>query len=506
MAHTLDTTYSDVTGPTTNPLTFSYTAASGVTLIILSIMTERNARTGGAPTFDGVTMVQAGSTETSTESKTEIWYLVSSITTGSSITVSIPNSGSASLHIGMTSWTSSTGASGLDVVAGISNQSSTNPTLSATPTVTNGVMQDCMGSGEGLVPTGNNRTLIAQADTGSSTCGFQYYLSPPASSTAMSWTLGSDDWSMVVACFKETSAPTVPTIVLDTADHYDFGADDTPTLEFTGSDTGGEDLTYNIQIDTNATFDSGVSVAEEESYDGGTTSGSLYSTVSRYGFEYPGEDTIIDSLEFNLKKTGSPTGTITAEIYASDGLAAAEPTGSALATSDTINCADTSGTFTYETFDFTGADRITLASGTDYFIVINGDGMVGDVTNNVVVEYNNLHVAYEFVRWTGSAWQNINGMLNFVLNTETGGALIDALSETDLGFSNVDTPADTDPFTEDEQIDYTVQGGDALADDTYYWRVRVKDPSDTDTWTAWATTRDFDIGGTTPTVRYFIIS
>jgi hypothetical protein len=44
------------------------------------------------------------------------------------------------------------------------------------------------------------------------------------------------------------TANTPPTISPNTADEHDFGADATPTLEFTGSDGDGDDLVYEIEI------------------------------------------------------------------------------------------------------------------------------------------------------------------------------------------------------------------------------------------------------------------
>ena len=69
-------------------------------------------------------------------------------------------------------------------------------------------------------------------------------------------------------------------------------------------------------------------------------------------------------------------------------------------------------------------------------------------------------------------------------------ALIDAVSGTDGGFSG--TPDNTDPFASAQQVTYTVQAGDELdPSTTYYWRARAKDPTGSDTFGAWATTRSF---------------
>ncbi len=68
---------------------------------------------------------------------------------------------------------------------------------------------------------------------------------------------------------------------------------------------------------------------------------------------------------------------------------------------------------------------------------------------------------------------------------------IDDVSETDSGFANPDNGGDTHPFNSGENIQYTVQGGDALVADTYYWRVRGKDPAGSNTYGGWSSTGSF---------------
>jgi len=63
--------------------------------------------------------------------------------------------------------------------------------------------------------------------------------------------------------------------------------------------------------------------------------------------------------------------------------------------------------------------------------------------------------------------------------------------EDDDGFANVDTPADETPFNSGDRISYTVQS--PLDVGTYYWRVRGKDPSGSDTFGDWSETREFEI-------------
>lgn len=54
-------------------------------------------------------------------------------------------------------------------------------------------------------------------------------------------------------------------------------------------------------------------------------------------------------------------------------------------------------------------------------------------------------------------------------------------------FQNVTTPADLDPFNSGDTVSYTVPGGSALTDgETYWWRVRAKDPGGSDSFSPWS--------------------
>ncbi len=71
--------------------------------------------------------------------------------------------------------------------------------------------------------------------------------------------------------------------------------------------------------------------------------------------------------------------------------------------------------------------------------------------------------------------------------------LIDRVSNTHGGFTNVTTPSDTDPFNSGDTVNYTVQSAEALANGTYYWRVRAIDPSGSNVYGAFSATRSFGV-------------
>lgn len=86
----------------------------------------------------------------------------------------------------------------------------------------------------------------------------------------------------------------------------------------------------------------------------------------------------LDSCKFFLKiKNGGPlNGDMTALLYAVTGTPGTDgkPTGAILATSDIVNESVLTGTFALITFNFSGAQRITLAASTNYIIMCRADG------------------------------------------------------------------------------------------------------------------------------------
>jgi hypothetical protein len=102
-------------------------------------------------------------------------------------------------------------------------------------------------------------------------------------------------------------------------------------------------------------------------------------------FEFSGNGAAIGSAEFYLSKTGSPTGNAVAKVYdtGSDG-----PTGSALATSDNFDVSTLPTSPALQTFTFSGANQISLSSGTNnYCISVEYSG--GDGSNYVNVHGKN---------------------------------------------------------------------------------------------------------------------
>jgi hypothetical protein len=126
------------------------------------------------------------------------------------------------------------------------------------------------------------------------------------------------------------------------------------------------------------------------------------------GQVFTGDGSTLDSAKFYLQiATGTPTGNITARLYASTGTkgSTAKPANasSPLAESDAVNATSIGASLALVTFTFSGVNRISLANGTDYVLVCwypNGDGS------------NNLNIGYDSSSPTHSG--------NFAQTTNTG--------------------------------------------------------------------------------------
>jgi hypothetical protein len=105
-----------------------------------------------------------------------------------------------------------------------------------------------------------------------------------------------------------------------------------------------------------------------------------------------------------LSKTGSPTGSGYAKVYAHSGTygTSSVPTGSALATSDAYDISNLTTEFQTITFSFTGDDRIYLTHEGYYFVSFEYGGGSGDVVSIDGTAYSDSHdgnTAYDFDPW-----------------------------------------------------------------------------------------------------------
>ena len=202
---TADTTAQSAAS-TANPLTLSFTCGANAKLLVLAIGDSvTTARTGGDPTYNGVTMAPVGTQiQGATEVRTELWYL-SSPTTGSAVNISVPNAGTLTLRLAASSFNNTgTGVIGAGLESFMTtNTTVANPSLTITPATDGTVIVDSFADGNTTVPSANSQTLIFKNDNGSWSNNSQYALQTTRAAITFSWTVNSDDVAMIVAVFKE---------------------------------------------------------------------------------------------------------------------------------------------------------------------------------------------------------------------------------------------------------------------------------------------------------------
>lgn len=278
-----------------------------------------------------------------------------------------------------------------------------------------------------------------------------------------------------------------PTVVLNTPTHGATGVSTAPTLNFTGTDAGGgENIEYNVQVDTVSTFDS---------------------TSAGFNLKY---------LDIYMGKNGTPTDNVTVGIRSSS------ITGSTIGTSDAVAGASISaGAPAYVRFTF--ATPVSLSASTKYYFVIQRSG-ARDTVNDYAVSYNTGSVysgggkyqednsswgsesSTDDIRFIAYDTNTVAKVTQDTFNVTgsfeggTGGSgepgqavgqsftvsitgpLLSKFSQSDSGFTA------GHPFTSGSAVDYTVDCSSPLATSTtYYWRVAGIDPTGSNTYGAWST-------------------
>jgi hypothetical protein len=325
------------------------------------------------------------------------------------------------------------------------------------------------------------------------------------------WRLGhaqADIWPIL---FRQGYDQTKPSVVLNTADGATLST--TPTLEFTGTDVESDDVRYEVQVATDDLFtsDAVLDSYSEANRDAFINLSGAAGDLKAAGQAFAsGGGGTLTKAKFHLKKIGSPTGNAVAKLYAVTGAFGTDalPTGSALATSDTLDVSTLATSYALIDFDFTGGNQYALAGSTNYFISVEYSG--GNFANYIEVGNDvssPTHAGNGGSRDTAGIWAQLspNGDVIFYVYTVPS-VILGRVSGTDAGFANTVNGGDTDPFTSGQKVGFTVQAGDALAAGTYYWRVRAHDPLGSslvlgsDNWSAWTTARSFTAasGDTTP--------
>jgi len=120
---------------------------------------------------------------------------------------------------------------------------------------------------------------------------------------------------------------------------------------------------------------------------------------------FTGIDGAFSKVSVNLRATGSPTGNITASLFADDGGTfgtTGKPTGTALATSTAISASTISATETQYTFTF--ASPYTMTAGTIYWIAIEYSSGSSSNKIGVVVDISSPTAPGRCAYYNGTTW------------------------------------------------------------------------------------------------------
>lgn len=381
------------------------------------------------------------------------------------------------------------------------------------------------------------------ADTADCMAGGGYYTGwtsgsyDPAAITAGGTTNAADSWTATTIALRPSTPPTVSlSSPADTASTTDT----TPDLVFTGTDAESNDIRYNVQVDTVNTFDSqGSGQLFSEDFEGGSlpagfdsqASSSTSSTV------IDGTSKVTGTYSAKLGATGSGSGQYLIKNLGSDYTEIYIQFNIFIPTAFAYG---TATSFVLMELRDGSANSVIELKIDDYGTqeIILGGGTLGYTDTTIALSKNTIHKVELYFKSNAStgAWKlwvdnNTEGSpdasgssLNtgsyptrivnfgsyyadgsitdniyvddfkvnntFIGSSGAGGPLIDVVSGTDSGFSG--SPDNTDPFTSGQAVTYTVQSA-LTAPDTYYWRVSGIDPSGSNTYGAWSSTRSFDV-------------
>lgn len=338
-------------------------------------------------------------------------------------------------------------------------------------------------------------------------------------------------------------ANTSPTVALNSPADSATGVSTTPVLDFTGTDAESNDVRYEVQVDTANTFNSqtiGID-AHSPSTEGVNVTSKTWShtcsgskralIVGIGGRDTTAADMVITGITYAgvaMTKIRSDAVTVDTSFRTELWYLIAPATG---ANDVVVTFAGTA--------NFIGGGSVSLTNVPQSSSAIDAsDGNTGissssadSITTNITTVADNALIidmmysrslgatknasqtelekvlvnsnddttamSYKFLAshgattmsWTPDASDPIEDYSITVVSIAPG-CFIDAVSGTDVGFANPDTGGDTDPFNSGENIQYTVQS--ALSNSTvYYWRARGIDPSGSNSYGAWATTRSF---------------
>lgn len=329
---------------------------------------------------------------------------------------------------------------------------------------------------------------------------------------------------------------TSPTVALNTPNDSATGVSTTPDLVFTGTDTQADEIEYNVQISTNNTFtpifvsksNSGV-LAAVTTFNWNHTVAAGFNRSLLVTVQIRDDATTVSGITWNgvaLTKATSIQETTWTPHPRSEAwylvapavgtysiavtLSAAADQAMAIA-SDWTNTSQTNPINTFNTLQGTATASVakSLSVVTTVANTVLMHSIYTNATYTTITDgagQTNLYILAANAGTDGAlgSYKTVSAAgLASMQYTETEGAdyafVVVAIAPynkysvtPDATFTDVTNGADTHPFASADQLKYTIQAGDILANlIVYYWRVAAKDPSGTNTYGAWATTRSF---------------
>lgn len=469
MAITYSSSGRAITPITTNPAIVSKNTSASVSLVIACVhyMSSSNQRSGGNPTWDGNAMTQLQAYQSLASGTNgvgmEVWYIVST-TGGLATQFSVPNTTNEDLYLTVGIYDAPLTVELVEIHTNFGTVGTVPYTINNDASPVNGdlVIQNIMSyngspyTGELKGFSGIERYSDSKGSVDNNYISMQDDTNQYLFATARTPVAFISVWAGFQEVKTPNTAPSTP-ILLNPPSGSTVSTN--PTLEFYSLDDNYDDITYQVQVDdTDNTFAS-VVIDVNSSGDTGfidlNVSGDTdpFASGHEIAFTVQTGDTLSNGVTYYWRaRANDPSGTNTWSAW---------NTGESIR-NFTVTTSNVPPTIVLDTLDAT-----VFNTGTPTLQFTGSDDDGDDITYEIKIDNNSGFTS----------------------------TIISGASNADLGFASFGS-FDTDPFTAGIQISYTVQSGDTLSADTYYWSVRAKDPSGSDTWSAYADTKTFIIQDT----------
>lgn len=436
---------------------------------------------------------------------------------------------------------------------GSTDMDSTDPLTTGSTTIASGggMIAVAAGATDTAGKTWANLTEDIDADAGALRFTTAYSTSAGTATRTCTGATNGEDGALSWIIFADNSSPTVS---LNSPADSATGVSTTPDLVFTGTDGESDDVRYEVQVNTVNNFPpivpSNLTSGQDTDGNSSATTASISPTANAL---------ILVSLVIENTSSTNPTdpslsgngitwtlvnsslydssSTSRRKVFVFKGLSASPSSG---AISITLGEAEAGVLWSVDQFigvntsspvvqsghnedESTSVSSITVTLSAFAKSSNMGFGAFGDATGSLThtagsgfTKYGDVNASSPgiglFTEANSLNDNTVDGSLSandfigaVALEINAATSTIDAVSGTDAGFSG--SPDNTDPFASGQAVTHTVQS--ALSNSTlYYWRVRGIDPSGSNTYGAWATTRSFTTtsGGTNVTVNADVVT